>query len=155
MVPLTVHRFESFDGTEIAYYRAGRREGPTMVMCNGLGGNIVVWRRIIERFAPHFRILCWDYRGLYASGSASTREAYAIPHHARDLAELLKHEGVDDAILVGWSMGVQVSLELHRFHPAGASALVAIHGTQGHALRTAFDSRASSSGASVLKSRPR
>ena len=57
MVPLSVHRLYSFDGTELAYYRAGLRNGPTMVMCNGLGGNIVVWRGLIERFAPRFRIL--------------------------------------------------------------------------------------------------
>jgi pimeloyl-ACP methyl ester carboxylesterase len=140
MVPLSVHRFESFDGTEIAYYQAGRIDGPAMVMCNGLGGNIVVWRKLIERFAKRFRILCWDYRGLYGSSPARQPEAYAIPNHARDLVALIEHERVRDPVLVGWSMGVQVSLELHRTHPELPSALVAIHGTQGNALRTAFDS---------------
>ena len=140
MFPLSVHRFESDDGTEIAYYRAGLRDGPPMVLCNGLGGNITVWRRVIEHFADRYRILCWDYRGLYGSGPAAGSGAYALPRHARDLLQLIDHERVDDPVLVGWSMGVQVGLELHRTHPAVANALVAIHGTQGHALRTAFDS---------------
>ena len=140
MVPLSVHRFDSFDGTEIAYYRTGLRNGPTMVMCNGLGGNLVVWRKLIEHFSKRFRIVCWDYRGLYGSGPAETREGYSIPNHARDLIALIEHERIVDPILVGWSMGVQVSLELHRTHPELPAALVAIHGTQGYAFKTAFDS---------------
>ena len=43
-------------------------------------------------------------------------------------------------ILVGWSMGVQVGLELHRDHPSRLSALVAVHGTAGRPLARAFDS---------------
>lgn len=138
--PLSAHRLESFDGTEIAFYRTGLPDGPTMILCNGLGGNMVVWRRLIEHFSPRFRILCWDYRGLYGSGPAGTPDAYAIADHARDLVRLIEHERVSDPILVGWSMGVQVSLALHVTHPELPRALVAVHGTQGHALTTAFDS---------------
>jgi len=137
--PLSVHRFESFDGTEIAYYTAGRRDGPTMVLCNGLGGHTVVWQPLIQRFAPHFRLISWDYRGLYGSGPAADSRAYGVPFHVRDLLALLEHEGVDAPVLVGWSMGVQVGLELHRSHPDLARAFVALHGTAGRPLRTAFD----------------
>jgi pimeloyl-ACP methyl ester carboxylesterase len=150
LVPLSVHRFESFDGTEIAYYRTGQRDAPTMIMCNGLGGNIVIWRSLIEHFAPRFHILCWDYRGLYGSGPAEALDAYTIPDHARDLALLIERERISDPILVGWSMGVQVSLQLHLTHPGLPRALIAIHGTQGHALSTAFDSSVTERIAPVL-----
>lgn len=136
----SLHRLLSYDGTDLAYYRAGRRSGPTLVLCNGLGGNMVVWRSLLRRFSGRYRILGWDYRGLYASGPARQPDAYGIDHHARDLLHLLDHEHVHDPILVGWSMGTQVSLELHRLAPDRPRALIAIHGTQGQALSTAFDS---------------
>jgi len=139
--PLTVESFQSFDGTEIAYYQTGRHQGRTLVLCNGLGGNGIVWRELIEHFAPDYRIVCWDYRGLYGSGSPAGERGYAIPNHALDLACLLQHLKLNDPILVGWSMGVQVSLELHRTHPELAGTLIAIHGTQGKPLSTAFDSQ--------------
>jgi pimeloyl-ACP methyl ester carboxylesterase len=43
-------------------------------------------------------------------------------------------------VLLGWSMGVQVMLEAHRGDPALARGLVAIHGTAGRPLQTAFGS---------------
>ena len=98
-----------------------------------------MWQPLIERFAPRFRLLAWDYRGLYASGP-SPRRAYGIEDHARDLRQLLEHEGVQAPVLLGWSMGVQVMLEAHRADPALARGLIAIHGTPGRPLRTAFGS---------------
>lgn len=138
--PLPAYSFESFDGTEIAYYLTGQRDGPTLVLCNGLGGNLVIWRELIAAFGDRFRIVCWDYRGLYGSGRPPTAADYDIPNHALDLAHLIEHLRLERPTLIGWSMGVQVSLELHRTHPELAGRLIAIHGTQGHSLSTAFDS---------------
>ena len=138
--PLTAHFFESFDGTEIAYYQTGDPDGPPLVLCNGLGGNLIVWRDLIEQLAPDYRIVCWDYRGLYGSGPAAGPDGYAIPNHALDLVHLIQHLELDEPTVIGWSMGVQVSLELHRTHAGLIGRLVAIHGTQGNALSTAFDS---------------
>jgi 3-oxoadipate enol-lactonase len=132
-------RLRSYDGTRLTYYAGGAEEGVALVFCGGLGGGIRVWQPLIERFAPRFRLLAWDYRGLYASG-ASRRRAYDIEHHAEDLLQLLRHEGVETPVLLGWSMGVQVMLEAHRVEPALARGLVAIHGTPGRPLQTAFGS---------------
>ena len=128
-------RLRSHDGTRLTYYAGGAGEGVALVFCGGLGGGIQVWQPLLERFAPRFRLLAWDYRGLYASGP-SPRRAYGIEDHARDLRQLLEHEGVEAPVLLGWSMGVQVMLEAHRADPALARGLVAIHGTPGRPLQT-------------------
>lgn len=132
-------RLRSYDGTPLTYYAGGDAQGVALVFCGGLGGGTRVWQPLLERFAPRFRLLAWDYRGLYASG-ASRRRAYRIEHHAEDLLQLLRHEGVETPVLLGWSMGVQVMLEAHRTEPALARGLVAIHGTPGRPLQTAFGS---------------
>jgi 3-oxoadipate enol-lactonase len=133
-------QLRSFDGTRLTYYVAGDPEGPPLVLCGGLGGGVEIWRPFFERFGDRFRLLSWDYRGLYRSRPAPDRESYELHHHVQDLLELLKHEVVETPVLVGWSMGVQVALEVHRTHPELARGLIAIHGAPGRPLGTAFDS---------------
>lgn len=133
----------SFDGTRIAYWVDGPKDAPPLLLCGGLGGGVGIWRPFFERFRRSFRLITWDYRGLYASGAAGEAGAYALHHHVGDLLALLKQEEVQAPVLVGWSMGVQLALELHRTHPDLPRGLVAIHGTAGRPLDTAFDSELS------------
>jgi 3-oxoadipate enol-lactonase len=134
------HRLKSWDGTELAWYEAGDRDAPPMVLCGGLGGGVLIWRALVEHFRDRFRMISFDYRGLYGSSRAPHDGAYDIDHHVRDLVQLLDHASAESPVLVGWSMGVQVGLELHRDHPDRLAALVALNGTAGNPLATAFDS---------------
>jgi len=138
---LQEHRMSSFDGTEIAYYTGGYTGGPVVLMSAGLGGGLVAWRHIIEDLAADHQLVAWDYRGLFQSGSAPNRAAYSIENHARDLKCLMEHLDIDAPILLGWSMGVQVNFEVCLSHWAKPRGLVAIHGTPGRPIKTAFDSK--------------
>lgn len=127
------------DGTKLATYRAGLPAGPTLVLANGLGGNIEAWRYLVEHFAPRYRIVSWDYRGLYRSGRCPDGPAgYAMEHHIRDLEDVLEAEKVDRAVFLGWSMGVQLNFEFWRNHPARFLGLVQINGAPGRIFDTAF-----------------
>jgi pimeloyl-ACP methyl ester carboxylesterase len=137
---LIQHRMTSFDGTHIAYYLGGRADGPAVVISAGLGGGLVAWRHIIEDLAPDYRLICWDYRGLFKSGPAVNAAGYAIENHARDLKCLLEHLGITQPVLLGWSMGVQVNFEACLSHWIKPSGLVAIHGTPGRPIDTALNS---------------
>lgn len=132
--------FKTFDGTRLTYYVFGDPSKPPMVIANGLGGNMKAWRHFVPFFSSMFRIYILDYRGLFQSDEAASIDAYSIPNHSRDLAELLNHEGLVNPVLVGWSMGVQVILEYFRENPGAASAFVALNGTYGNPFRTAFHS---------------
>ena len=120
----------------IAYYEGGNPDGPPMVLSNGLGGNIAAWEHLIDFFGDDYRILSWDYRGLYGSGPASSPGQYALTHHVDDLERLLKIEKVRRPILLGWSMGVQVNFEFCKRRPKTAKALVAINGVAGRPFST-------------------
>jgi pimeloyl-ACP methyl ester carboxylesterase len=137
---ITRRYFNARDGTRLAWYEAGRRGGPTFVLLSGLGGGFGIWRPFIARFAERSRIVGWDYRGLYQSGAPTSPGAMSMAHHIDDLLSLLEHAQVESPILVGWSMGVQLGLELHRNHAGLACALIGMHGTSGRPLETAFDS---------------
>ena len=138
---ITKRRFRAGDGTRLAWYEAGRRDGPTLLFLSGLGGGFGIWRPFVERFAARCRLVGWDYRGLYRSGTPASREALSMDHHIGDLLALLDHAQIEAPILVGWSMGVQLGLELHRHHAEVPRALIGVHGTSGRPLETAFDSR--------------
>ncbi len=125
------------DGTELMGYDCGGGPGPTLVLANGLGGNIDAWRYFTDFFGPKHRIVSWDYRGLYRSGPAAGSD-YSVATHADDGIAVMDALGVDKAILVGWSMGVQVSFEMVRRHAARVVGLVMINGTFGRPLATAF-----------------
>lgn len=144
MVPgLQQHSYSSFDGARIAYQVRGPAGAPAIVLANGLGGTFEAFRHIYAALGERYRILCWDYRGLYRSALPThDPHAVSVPVHCRDLAALLDHERVDRAVFIGWSMGVQVNFEFWREHRKRMAALVAINGTYGTPFRTAMASRA-------------
>lgn len=130
----------SFDGTRIAYHvtREPYAGAKVILLANGLGGPPSSWRAQIDYLSDRYRLLTWDYRGLYASGKppGSDPEAYAIPNHVRDLEIIARTEGITEAAVVGWSMGVQVALETYRRLRPMVKSLVLINGTSGRALDT-------------------
>lgn len=130
----------SFDGTKIAYHAtAAPFDGAKVILlANGLGGPPASWRAQIDYLSDRYRLITWDYRGMYASGKPPRNEAssYMVPNHVRDLEAIAKAEGVTSAALIGWSMGVQVSLEAYKQMPGLIQSLVLINGTSGRALDT-------------------
>lgn len=131
----------SADGSRVTTYSAGPPDSPTLVLSNGLGGNIVAWRHLINHFRNRFRIVSWDYRGLYRSPPAveDTDEAYSMKRHCEDLQAVLKVEKVKKAVFIGWSMGVQVNLEYYRRHYRRFLGTVQINGTYGKPFETALN----------------
>jgi len=127
--PVEERRFVSFDGTEIAYQAVG--QGRPILLCNGLGGSWEAWTHQIQYFRDRYRLLSWDYRGLYGSSLPTSRDALQIMDHARDGLHLLREEGADRAAIVGWSMGVQVGLEIFRAAPEQVASLAMINGVAG------------------------
>jgi 3-oxoadipate enol-lactonase len=130
-------RIVAADGTGIAYEVLGKGSR-TLVLANGLGGRLYAWTPAIEAFWDTYRIITWDYRGLFASDSPVSKRKLAVAHHVDDLAAILDAEKVDRAVLVGWSMGVQVSLDLAASFPGRVAGLVLLNGTHGHVLATGF-----------------
>ncbi len=127
--PVEERRFVSFDGTEIAYRAVG--QGRPVLFCNGLGGGWEAWSQQIQYFRDRYRLLSWDYRGLYGSDPPENPDALAIGDHAKDALALLQEEDVDRAAIVGWSMGVQVGLEVFRAAPDKVASLAMVNGVAG------------------------
>ena len=128
------------DGTRITYEQVGSEDpsAPVIVLANGLGGRLYSWLSLIDGLGKGYRYITWDYRGLFDSEAPADPKSMSIALHAADLQAILDAEKVERAHLFGWSMGVQVSLELALRQPARVSSLVLINGTCGKAFSTAF-----------------
>jgi pimeloyl-ACP methyl ester carboxylesterase len=126
------------DGTRIGYQVCG--SGPCVVLANGLGGTYVAFRHLY-RALDGYKVICWDYRGLYTSGPSADPLANTIAHQVADLVEILAAESVVDFVIAGWSMGVQVAFETAKRHPERVKGVFAINGTYGRAFRTVMGSR--------------
>ncbi len=127
-------RLTSFDGTEISYHVGG--SGPAVVLANGLGGPLPAYRYIIEQLIPDYRVLTWDYRGLYNSGVPPQKNDLSVEHSVEDMHCLMAEEGIDNAIVLGWSMGVQVCCEFFRLHKEQVSGMILLCGTAGSPFET-------------------
>jgi pimeloyl-ACP methyl ester carboxylesterase len=128
-------RLRVSDGAELVYHSFG--EGPPVVLANGLGGTFRAFLPLCAPLVSRYRFLTWDYRGLFRSGAPPAGGSYDVARQARDLFEILDAEGVERAALVGWSMGVQVSLDAYRQAPGRVLGIAALNGTFGAPLQRA------------------
>jgi pimeloyl-ACP methyl ester carboxylesterase len=130
----------SFDDTDLAYHVVG--EGPAVLLANGLGGSWRAWTHQIAYLSGRYRFISWDYRGLYRSGPPADADALRVEDHVRDAEVIMEAEGVERAAIFGWSMGVQVALELFRVAPERVAALVLLNGVAGRPYESVADLRA-------------
>lgn len=134
---VTQKRLVARDGTGIAYETIGDGDR-TIVLANGLGGRLYAWTPAVEALRQGYRLITWDYRGLFSSDSPRSRRRMGVTAHAEDIVDILDAEAVTRAVFVGWSMGVQVSLEVAATVPERVAGMVLINGTYGHTLSTGF-----------------
>lgn len=125
------------DGTRLAYEVVGNGER-VLLMANGLGGRLYAWTPLLDAFHRDYTLVTWDYRGLFDSGTPSSRRRLSLTDHVADALTIARAEHVKRAVFVGWSMGVQVSLDLAATHPDLCAGLVLMNGTYGHIFSTGF-----------------
>jgi 3-oxoadipate enol-lactonase len=125
------------DGVGLHYDVVGEGER-TLVLANGLGGRLYAWRPLIDALWQRYRLISWDYRGLFESDTPPSPRQLSVAHHVQDACAVMDAEGVARAVFVGWSMGVQLSLDLAATNAARVAGLVLINGTYGHVLEHGF-----------------
>ena len=114
------------DGVTLAVAEEG--EGVPVVLLHGLTATrryVVMGVRVLER-SGH-RTLAPDARGHGASGPAlGGPEAYGYEHLLADLVAVLDDAGLEQAVLVGASMGAHTALRLALEQPDRVAALVVV-----------------------------
>jgi pimeloyl-ACP methyl ester carboxylesterase len=92
------------DGVTISYEVDGPEDAPVLAFCEGLGYARWMWRFQRDRL-DDYRTLVFDNRGTGESDVPSDAEDYSVAAFASDLESVLAGEGIDEAHVVGASMG--------------------------------------------------
>jgi pimeloyl-ACP methyl ester carboxylesterase len=138
------------DGTPIRYTVRGEGKAPgeAIVLANGWSCSDSYWVDILPRLeASGHRIVLSDTRAHGESGLPRdpgrrarnlTDDDLSVPRLAADLVEVCRDAGVDHAVLVGHSMGVQTILETYRIAPHLVRGLVTMAGAYENPLNTFY-----------------
>ncbi len=130
--PASAHTVRASDGTELSYKVFGDA-GPVVAFCNGLGGTYRTFADVFAQLLGQYRIVVYDYRGLFESGPPMSPNL-DVATHAEDLMTVLDAAQAPGAVLFGWSMGVQVALEAYRRAPDRVHAMILASGVPGRLL---------------------
>jgi 3-oxoadipate enol-lactonase len=104
-------------------------QGPAVVLAHPGGGNHLSWWQQVPAFAQRFTCITFDHRG-----HGYTRDLPDDPGavaYAQDLVGLLDHLGIQQAAIVGQSMGGWTGVGLAQVCPGRVSALVLANSTGG------------------------
>jgi pimeloyl-ACP methyl ester carboxylesterase len=137
-MPINDRTLVAADGTQVAYHVHRGGPGPTLVLTNGITTSNFFWSYLHRRWAPRHTLVNWDLKGHGRSAPARSPEGASIPALADDLLRILDAAGIERAVLAGFSMGCQVTLELYRLAPERVSALVLLLGPSGRVFDTAL-----------------
>jgi 3-oxoadipate enol-lactonase len=117
-----VRQVTADDGVEIAYDVWGRRDGPPVLLIQGLGMDSRGWALQRMAFGRHFRCFAPDNRGVGHTGQPP--RPYSLDQMARDALAVLDAEGVASAHVVGASMGGVIAQIMGVMHPERTRSLV-------------------------------
>jgi pimeloyl-ACP methyl ester carboxylesterase len=123
------HKVTSADGTVIEAW-SNAAEGPTVLLCNGLGTNPYAWPDLLDPECG-LRVISWNHRGVGRSDRPSDESRVGMDAFVEDALAVLDDFGVDKCVVAGWSIGVNTAFELAVRHPERVSGLFAVAGVPG------------------------
>jgi len=126
---LRYYTVTAHDGTELQAW-TNDVDGPTVLLCNGLGTNPYAWPALLDPDCG-VRVISWNHRGTGGSERPEDRTHVGIEAFVEDAVAVLDDAGVDACPVMGWSMGVNTAFELAFLHPDRVTGLFAVAGVPG------------------------
>ena len=99
------------DGARIAWESDGPEDAPAVLLIMGLAWPAASWYRQVPALAEHYRVIRIDNRGAWLTGDVAGAP-YLVETMAADCLAVLDEAGVQQAHVVGISMGGLMAQEL-------------------------------------------
>jgi pimeloyl-ACP methyl ester carboxylesterase len=110
------------DGIQLHVTEAGR--GPALLMLHGLSATHVNWEHTMAAFSSRFRVIAPDLPGHGRSGKPDA--PYTIDFFAGVMRSLGRELGLEEAVVLGNSLGGQIAVQMALDYPAWTRALVLV-----------------------------
>ncbi|WP_448321644.1 alpha/beta fold hydrolase [Streptomyces sp. CO7] len=106
----------------------GAPDGRVVMLAHGFGCDQNMWRLVIPRLAPRYRLVLFDYVGAGGSDlSAWNEERYSsLEGYARDVVEICEELDLRDVAFVGHSVSSMIGVLAARAAPRRITSLVMI-----------------------------
>ena len=114
----------STDGIRLHYSVTGRRNGPPVLLIQGLGADKHGWTMQRLALGWSYQVIALDNRG--AGRSDKPHGAYSLEQMADDAMAVLDDAGVETAHVVGASMGGAISQFVALAHPERVRSLTLV-----------------------------
>ncbi len=111
------------DGVRLAIRDSGGEDRP-VVLLHGLGFGQRSWDRVAPRLSTRLRVVTYDQRG---HGPSDASNDYSQAAFNADLATVLDKLKLEDAVLVGHSLGAVIAVE-HSASRPGCAGVVGVDG---------------------------
>lgn len=100
----------------------------TLVFAHGFGCDQSMWEAVVPAFAPHYRVVLFDYVGCGGSDFSAFEPArYShLDGYAQDLLDVAQALELRDAVLVGHSVSAMIGVLAAQRAPSGFSHLVMV-----------------------------
>lgn len=116
--------FAQVNGQKI-YFEDSGGAGPAIIFSHGLLMDSSMFAPQVDALKSRYRCIAWDERG-HGQTATGVCAPFSYYDSADDLAALLAHLGIEQAVLVGMSQGGYLSLRCALTHPETVHALVLI-----------------------------
>ncbi|WP_204137019.1 alpha/beta fold hydrolase [Halomicronema sp. CCY15110] len=115
-------RFQTIDVGGLKLFVAAIGGGPALMFLHGLGWDHHLWDEAFARYGDRYHVIAGDTRG--HGQSEHPDRPYSIRQLAADWFTVLDHMQIDQAILVGFSQGGMVAMEMALQQPERFPALM-------------------------------
>ncbi|MFC9590310.1 alpha/beta fold hydrolase [Streptomyces sp. NPDC056944] len=122
----TLHTRRVTTGRLTQQITEARTEGEAVVFVHGNVSSSAFWHSTLTTLPDRYRPLAVDLRGFGGTDPLPVDATRGLRDYADDLAELLTALGVEQAHLVGWSMGGGVVMQYLRDHPAAVRSVTLV-----------------------------
>lgn len=129
-------RLRRDDGASVRLFVSGPKDAPSpaILILDGLGCAGWAFERIVPLLSEQRRVVLMHYRGHGQSPDPPRPWRLSIPTLADDAAAACDHLGLGPVVVVGFSMGFPVALELYRRHRDRVAGLLSLAGPSGRVL---------------------
>lgn len=114
----------SFSSTGTAYELMGDHGKPALVFIHGLGLTMNTWDAYLQPFAQDYQLLRYD---LIGHGQSAVSKTISLTSLSEQLADLLDELNIEQATLIGFSLGGMINRRFAIDHPLRVSALVILN----------------------------
>lgn len=124
----------SADGTTLKAWRNDQM-GVPVVIANGLGSVPEAWPFLMAADCG-YDALTWYQRGTFGSDRPADPTRIQIDDHVADMLALMDDQGIEKALIVSWSIGVNMAFEFALEHPERVLGILAVAGVPGGTFAT-------------------